>query len=196
MHNDKRATAIDYQIALNDTTGSKVEDTYFDKETGLLYIPKSAYYDANGKYYIQYIQTQILYSIKDFDIKNTWNSSVIATTEEENGKTESKISGADIINQRMSVQIGKNMDVNTMLVTANGFPVDGKFYAYDSKTGMLTLGFSSAVTVFLCIYNKACVHISDSACTLYYGRKQIDFFLYSQGSGPWRFRRIGYRCLV
>ena len=145
MHNDKRATAIDYQIALNDTTGSKVEDTYFDKETGLLYIPKSAYYDANGKYYIQYIQTQILYSIKDFDIKNTWNSSVIATTEEENGRTESKISGADIINQRMSVQIGKNMDVNTMLVTANGFPVDGKFYAYDSKTGMLTLGFSSAV---------------------------------------------------
>ena len=145
MHNDKRATAIDYQIALNDTSGSKVEGTHFDKDTGLLYIPKSAYYGADGKYYVQYIQTQILYSIKNYDIKNTWNSSVISTTEEENGETDSKISGADILNQRMSVQVGKNMDVNTMLVTANGFPVDGKLYAYNAKTGMLTLGFSSAV---------------------------------------------------
>lgn len=161
MHNDKRATAIDYQIALNDTTGSSISGTYFDKDTGLLYIPKAAYYGDDGKYYIQRIQTQILYSIKNFDINNTWNSSVVATTEEANGNTESKISGADILDQRMSVQVGRNMDVNTMLVTVNGFPINGTCYVYDSKTGMLTLGFSSAVVQSVWVQAKKNVDAPD-----------------------------------
>ena len=145
MHNDKRASVVDLAVARNDVSGDEIEGIHYDKDSGLLYIPKTAFYGEDGKYYVQYLQTQILYSIEGYDVNSAWNSSVIATTEETDGDTESAFSGADIMNQRMTVQVGKNMDVNTMMVSVNGFPLDGKYYAYSPTTGMMTIGMSSAV---------------------------------------------------
>ena len=145
MHNDKRASVVDLAVARNDVSGDEIEGIHYDKDSGLLYIPKTAFYGEDGKYYVQYLQTQILYSIEGYDVNSAWNSSVIATTEETDGDTESAFSGADIMNQRMTVQVGKNMDVNTMMVSVNGFPLDGTYYAYSPTTGMMTLGMSSAV---------------------------------------------------
>lgn len=145
MHNDKRASVVDLAVARNDVSGDEIEGIHYDKDSGLLYIPKTAFYGEDGKYYVQYLQTQILYSIEGYDVNSAWNSSVIATTEETDGNTESAFSGADIMNQRMTVQVGKNMDVNTMMVSVNGFPLDGTYYAYSPTTGMMTLGMSSAV---------------------------------------------------
>lgn len=145
MHNDKRASVVDLAVARNDVSGDEIDGIHYDKDSGLLYIPKTAFYGEDGKYYVQYLQTQILYSIDGYDVNSAWNSSVIATTEETDGDTESAFSGADIMNQRMTVQVGKNMDVNTMMVSVNGFPLDGKYYAYSPTTGMMTIGMSSAV---------------------------------------------------
>ena len=130
MHNDKRASVVDLAVARNDVSGDEIEGIHYDKDSGLLYIPKTAFYGEDGKYYVQYLQTQILYSIEGYDVNSAWNSSVIATTEETDGDTESAFSGADIMNQRMTVQVGKNMDVNTMMVSVNGFPLDGTSTPY------------------------------------------------------------------
>ena len=145
MHNDKQATALDYEIARNDVTGTSIEGTHYDKDSGLLYIPKKAYYGEDGKYYFQYLQVQILYSITNYDINTTWNSAVISTTERKDGVKESNISGSNIIDMRMAVQVGRNMNVNSMLVNVNGLPIEGKYYSYNPKTGILIIGFSSAV---------------------------------------------------
>lgn len=145
MHNDKKATALDYEIARNDVTGTSIEGTHYDKDSGLLYIPKTAYYGEDGKYYFQYLQVQILYSITNYDINTTWNSAVISTTEGKDGEKESNISGSNIIDMRMAVQVGRNMDVNSMLVNVNGLPIEGKYYSYNPRTGILIIGFSSAV---------------------------------------------------
>ena len=145
MHNDKKATALDYEIARNDVTGTSIEGTHYDKDSGLLYIPKKAYYGEDGKYYFQYLQVQILYSITNYDINTTWNSAVISTTERKDGEKESNISGSNIIDMRMAVQVGRNMNVNSMLVNVNGLPIEGKYYSYNPKTGILIIGFSSAV---------------------------------------------------
>lgn len=88
MHNDKRASVVDLAVARNDVSGDEIEGIHYDKDSGLLYIPKTAFYGEDGKYYVQYLQTQILYSIEGYDVNSAWNSSVIATTEETDGDTE------------------------------------------------------------------------------------------------------------
>lgn len=144
MHNDARASIIDSALAHDNVYGEVVEGYHLDTNTGLMYIPKSAMYGEDGTYYFQYLKAQILYSISDYDMGTQWNSAVYSTTEETNGETETKVSGDNIFLQAMSVQVGKHMDVDNMLVTVNGFPIDGQLYAYDANSGMLTIGFSSA----------------------------------------------------
>ena len=144
MHNDARAAIIDSALVHDNVYGEVVDGWHLDTETGLMYIPKSVFYDENGQYYFQYLKAQILYSISGYDMNTQWNSAVYSTTEETNGETETSVSGDDIFLQAMSVQVGKHMDVNHMLVTVNGFPIDGQLYAYDANSGILTIGFSSA----------------------------------------------------
>lgn len=145
MHNDARATILDSALVHDNVYGEIVEGYHLDTDTGLMYIPKSAMYGEDGTYYFQYLKGQILYSISDYDMNTQWNSAVYSTTEETNGETETNVSGDNIFMQAMSVQVGKYMDVNNMLVTVNGFPIDGQLYAYDPNSGILTIGFSSAV---------------------------------------------------
>lgn len=51
MHNDKRASVVDLAVARNDVSGNEIEGIHYDKDSGLLYIPKTAFYGEDGKYY-------------------------------------------------------------------------------------------------------------------------------------------------
>lgn len=144
MHNDKRAKAIDIEVAQNNTKGIAIDGFYYDYNTGLLYIPKTAFLDESGTYNIGILQTQILYSISGYTNDAQWNSATYSVTEEADGTVEdTAINGDDIFLQGMSVQVGKHMDVNKMLVAVNGYPLEGKLYAYNEETGELELAFSS-----------------------------------------------------
>lgn len=144
MHNDKRARVVDSLLGQNNTYGITYDNYHFDTETGLVYIPKDLYVAENGTYYFQYLQMQILYGISDFNIEKQWNSAAYSITEESDGDVSSVVSGDDIFMQVMTVQVGKYMDVESMLVSVNGLPIEGELYAYDTETGLLTIGFSSA----------------------------------------------------
>lgn len=144
MHNDKNAKAIDIEVAQNNTKGIAIDGFYYDYNTGLLYIPKTAFLDESGAYNIGILQTQILYSISGYTNDAQWNSATYSVTEEADRTVEDvAINGDDIFLQGMSVQVGKHMDVNKMLVAVNGYPLEGKLYAYNEETGELELAFSS-----------------------------------------------------
>ena len=144
MHNDKNAKAIDIEVAQNNTKGIAIDGFYYDYNTGLLYIPKTAFLDESGTYNIGILQTQILYSISGYTNDAQWNSATYSVTEEADGTVEdTAINGDNIFLQGMSVQVGKHMDVNKMLVAVNGYPLEGKLYAYNEETGELELAFSS-----------------------------------------------------
>ena len=144
MHNDNKARIVDSVVARNDVTGTAINGCKFDEATGLLYIPRTAFVIDNTCY-IGCIQMQILYAISNFSITNQWNSATNVVTENTDGSTDADIEGYNILLGVMSVQVGKYMDVNKMLVSVNGIPIEGKSYSYDSANGVLTVGFSSSV---------------------------------------------------
>lgn len=145
MHNDKYAKSLDIQVAQNNNQGIPIDGFIYDKDSGLLYIPKTGFLDEDGVYAIGIVQAQILYSISGFSMANEWNSSAYTVTQDEDASLETEIEGDDIFLQMMNVQVGKHMDVNKMLVCVNGYPVDGHLYSYDADSGNMVLGFSSAV---------------------------------------------------
>ena len=145
MHNDKSATALDISVAENNRDGHSIKGFRYDKDTGLLYIPKKAYLDENGEYSIGFLQAQILYSISGFSVDSQWNSAAYTATEDTDESVDTNIEGDNIFLQVMNVQVGKNMDVNSMLVSVNGYPIDGHLYTYNPKSGSMVLAFSSVV---------------------------------------------------
>ena len=145
MHNDKSATALDISVAENNRDGHSIKGFRYDKDTGLLYIPKKAYLNENGEYSIGFLQAQILYSISGFSVDSQWNSAAYTATEDTDESVDTNIEGDNIFLQVMNVQVGKNMDVNSMLVSVNGYPIDGHLYTYNPKSGSMVLAFSSVV---------------------------------------------------
>ena len=145
MHNDKSATALDISVAENNRDGHSIKGFRYDKDTGLLYIPKKAYLDKNGEYSIGFLQAQILYSISGFSVDSQWNSAAYTATEDTDKSVDTNVEGDNIFLQVMNVQVGKNMDVNSMLVSVNGYPIDGHLYTYNPKSGSMVLAFSSVV---------------------------------------------------
>ena len=145
MHNDKNATVLDVSVAENSMAGNSVTGFQYDKDTGLLYIPKKAFLDSEGAYAIGYLQTQLLYSISGYSVESQWNSATYAVTENADNTVDKEVEGDNIFLQVMNVQVGKHMDVNSMLVSVNGYPIDGHLYTYNPNTGNLVIGFSSVV---------------------------------------------------
>ena len=185
MHNNKKARLVDYQYGINDLTGRSIDGTYFDKETGLLYIPVKTFYDENGQYTFSYHRAQLLYALSDYSLDEEWTTSAYSVTEESNGDIEQNVSNDEVLFQYMNVQVGKHMDVNDMLVSVNGFPIDGKLYAYNPETGNMLLGFSSSVVQSVWVQ----AHKSADAPDVEPGMK-IAGYGASYGSGSYTFDQM------
>lgn len=143
MKDDDNAAVQDVMIAQNDTKGITFDGWHFDNLTGLVYIPKSIFYE-DGTLYVDKIQVQVMQKLIGFNWTDDYNSTVGAVTLDD-GVTNSTWTAGNIYADYTNIQVGKYLDVNNMLVTMNGIPVEGKLYGYEPETGILTLGFSPSV---------------------------------------------------
>lgn len=143
MKDDDNAAVQDVMIAQNDTKGITFDGWHFDNLTGLVYIPKSIFYE-DGTLYVDKIQVQVMQKLIGFNWADDYNSTVGAVTLDD-GVTNSTWTAGNIYADYTNIQVGKYLDVNNMLVTMNGIPVEGKLYGYEPETGILTLGFSPSV---------------------------------------------------
>lgn len=106
-------------------------------------MPKSIFYE-DGTLYVDKIQVQVMQKLIGFNWADDYNSTVGAVTLDD-GVTNSTWTAGNIYADYTNIQVGKYLDVNNMLVTMNGIPVEGKLYGYEPETGILTLGFSPSV---------------------------------------------------
>ena len=143
MKDDDNAAVQDVMIAQNDTKGITFDGWHFDNLTGLVYMPKSIFYE-DGTLYVDKIQVQVMQKLIGFNWADDYNSTVGAVTLDD-GVTNSTWTAGNIYADYTNIQVGKYLDVNNMLVTMNGIPVEGKLYGYEPETGILTLGFSPSV---------------------------------------------------
>ena len=143
MKDDDKAAVQDVMIAQNDTKGITFDGWHFDNLTGLVYMPKSIFYE-DGTLYVDKIQVQVMQKLIGFNWADDYNSTVGAVTLDD-GVTNSTWTAGNIYADYTNIQVGKYLDVNNMLVTMNGIPVEGKLYGYEPETGILTLGFSPSV---------------------------------------------------
>ena len=143
MKDDDNATVQDVMIAQNDTKGITFDGWYFDKDTGLLYMPKSIFYQ-DGTLYIEKIQVQVMQKLAGFNWSDDYNSTVGAVTSDD-VVVNSTWTAGNIYADYTNIQVGQYLDVNKMLVTVNGFPIEGKMYGYEPESGMLTVGFAPSV---------------------------------------------------
>ena len=143
MKDDDNAAVQDVMIAQNDTKGITFDGWHFDNLTGLVYIPKSIFYE-DGTLYVDKIQVQVMQKLIGFNWADDYNSTVGAVTLDD-GVTNSTWTAGNIYADYTNIQVGKYLDVNNMLVTMNGIPVEGRLYGYEPETGILTLGFSPSV---------------------------------------------------
>ena len=143
MKDDDNAAVQDVMIAQNDTKGITFDGWHFDNLTGLVYMPKSIFYE-DGTLYVDKIQVQVMQKLIGFNWADDYNSTVGAVTLDD-GVINSTWTAGNIYADYTNIQVGKYLDVNNMLVTMNGIPVEGKLYGYEPETGILTLGFSPSV---------------------------------------------------
>ena len=143
---DKTAKVLDVAFAKNNINGETVEGCIYDKDTGLIYIPKKLYEvkdeeTGEDKIEYEYIQVQFLQSVTQKIAK------IDSYYEYSQTNTDNSLwTGSDTthsLNFESKVQTEKGLSKENLLVSVNGLPVLDDDYDYNTITGIITLNSSS-----------------------------------------------------
>lgn len=142
MQDDRSARVQDAVFALTDYDGNTVDTGIYDYDTGLAYIPKSAYLNEKGQMVLRHIQIQLLQSV-NFGKEGTDVQSAVAVATE-NGEEIEQIQEADpIFSFQTEVQSEPGLKESDLAVSVNGIPLPEELYKYDPATGKVTISDSS-----------------------------------------------------
>lgn len=141
MQDDDNVSVNDYIFAMNNENGEVLTDCYFDKATGLAYIPKSHFMGNENQIIAGNVQLQLLQVVGQ-------NSSKIKSEVEFNTVNDDEIKtgdkSIDAFDFETKVQTEKGLSQHELTVSVNGVPVTSEGYTYNSETGVVTLPVSSA----------------------------------------------------
>ncbi len=141
MFEDAAATVQDWCFALNDLEGVVLNDCVYDTQTGLVYIPKNAFYDEDGAYIVGRIQVQFM-QVMGTSV-DTMTSEVCSSVVENNSADVYQMV-ENIFRMETTVSVEPYLNEDDMLVCVNGIPIDDDTYTYNASTGQITLDESSA----------------------------------------------------
>ena len=160
MRESSNSEAIDATFAKSNNNGETIYDAYFDKNTGLAYIPKSYYKSVNketGKTeeMIGALQMQIMQSCKDvITPKQNVNYLMLNGENNINKKDEesilksvknSTIGNGDVntFSFQTVVQTEKGLNKDDLSVYINGLPISSDQFNYIKEDGRILLAVAS-----------------------------------------------------
>lgn len=141
LHNDKTTYVNDYCFANNNHAGEVLEGCYYDKNTGLAYVPKK-YFIEGHKFVIEKVKLQLL-QICSKNVSDMNSSYQYATTEDDNQVAVKKTSD-HIFDYHTTAKTKKGLKESEMIVSVNGIPLADGDYSYNDKTGVVTVPYSTA----------------------------------------------------
>ena len=141
LHNDQTTYVNDYCFANNNNAGEVLDECFYDKETGLAYIPKKYFVDGD-KFIIEKVKLQLL-QICCRDITDMTSSYQYTTTEDGN-MVEVKKSSDGVFDEMTTVKTEKGLKNSEMIVSVNGIPLSKDDYTYNKDSGIVTVPYSTA----------------------------------------------------
>ena len=149
MINDADSRCTDYCVALNNTNGMTIEGTYYDFESGIVYIPKDKFVDENGGYAIGSLQVQLLQRMPSReDLKSIITVNVIRNGQEYHSVIDANLFDDSISIAAADASSAANYSMDNMTVSINGLTTGNQKqanYQYDPATGLLSIGYLPAV---------------------------------------------------
>lgn len=86
---DDTKRVVEYQVGTNDYSGITWDDTIYDKDTGIVYIPRAHFYDEEGKIILNGVRVQLLYKVAN-PYEATTKTNVVIHTEGVDGDVATK----------------------------------------------------------------------------------------------------------
>lgn len=142
MLNDADARVTDYAFAEYNNGGVVLDGCYYDRQTGIAYVPKSLLENGDGKVLVGYVQVQLLQVIGYEEGENV-DSAVVSGTVVD-GEADASVESAGIFSMQTTVQAKAGLDEESVEVAVNGIPLEGDAYEYDKESGEVVISRSSA----------------------------------------------------
>lgn len=142
MLNDANAKVTDYDFAEYNNNGVLLDGCYYDRYSGIAYVPKSLLVNEEGNTLVGYVQVQLLQVIGYSEGENV-ESAVLAGTVIDD-EVDASAESAGIFSMQTTVQAKAGLDEESVEVAVNGVPLDEDVYEYDKESGEVVIEQSSA----------------------------------------------------
>ncbi len=148
MYEDKGVHVFDYEFAMNDNSGTLIDGCIYDVDTGLAYIPKSMFINDDGEYIIASVQIQLGQLVT---ISYTEIESEVTTEVSDDDEVDVYEKDTNIFNLETITYTEPGLTKDDFTVYVNGLPIEDSVYEYDSETGAIMFGVSSAVIGYVTV---------------------------------------------
>lgn len=153
MQDDPNAEVRDADFAILSNDGEELTDCIYDYSTGIAYIPKKYLINKEGKQILAGVQIQLLQAVSDSLIEPVSEMRVLTKHKR---KLSKKLTTENMYDMESSAVTEKGLSKDQLVVAVNGVPVPDELFSYNSDTGKVQVGLSSAVvqTLTVDIKNK------------------------------------------
>lgn len=154
LMNERQFRVQDSMFAITNNDGEVISDAFYDTETGLAYVPKKYFENAEGGNVLYTVQIQLMQvtdSSSVTDVKSAY--AVLSESEEETFQNSSV--GDTIFRLATDIEVPDGVDGSDTTVVVNGLPVGENICSYNEKSNSFELAIPSGAISSVSLVPKA-----------------------------------------